>query len=245
MACKPLFEVGADFQPAGGDEVADAGYALLFAVGLRGAAGGAAYLPDGFAPEPVALGAADGRMRRQVLAQSVVVVDGGGHIIQHGPVSAPHQNADFGNPGEFVGHCGEAGHKKVTHGNVSRLGLSEDSLEIFGKCRNAGRVDDIHIRPLAGSPERRCAAVKGTLRAGRGRCDRVGGDCLLSWHNDSPFLLSLLAELESGHSWFSLAAVAVGIADRGYDSRSNNGFVHRNGEGSSHSPARVAGRQVA
>ena len=63
--------------------------------------------------------------------------------------------------------------------------------------------------------------------------------------NDSPFLPSSLSELASGHSWFSLAAVAAGIADRGYDSRSNNGFVHRNGEGSSHSPARVAGRQVA
>ena len=58
----------------------------------------------------------------------------------------------------------------------------------------------------------------------------MGGDCLLSWHNDSPFLLSLLAELAPGHSWFNLPAVAVGIADRGYASRSNNGFVHRNGE---------------
>ena len=47
--------------------------------------------------------------------------------------------------------------------------------------------------------------------------------------NDSPFLPSLLAELETGHSWFSLAAGAVIIADRGYDSRRNNEFVHRNG----------------
>ena len=47
--------------------------------------------------------------------------------------------------------------------------------------------------------------------------------------NDSPFLPSPLAKLASGHSRFSLAAGAVVIADRGYDSRSNNGFVHRNG----------------
>ena len=92
---QPLFEVGADFQPAGGDEVADAGYALLFAVGLRGAAGGVAYLPGGFTPEPVALGAADGRMRRQIFAQGVVVVDGGGYVVQDCPVGASHQDADF------------------------------------------------------------------------------------------------------------------------------------------------------
>ena len=47
--------------------------------------------------------------------------------------------------------------------------------------------------------------------------------------NDSPFLPSLLAELETGHSWFSLAAGVVVIADRGYDSKDNNEFVHRNG----------------
>ena len=47
--------------------------------------------------------------------------------------------------------------------------------------------------------------------------------------NDSPFLPSLLAKLETGHSWFSLAASAAIIADRGYDSRRNNEFVHRNG----------------
>ena len=47
--------------------------------------------------------------------------------------------------------------------------------------------------------------------------------------NDSPFLPSLLAELETSHSWFSLAVGAVVIADRGYDSRRNNEFVHRNG----------------
>ena len=47
--------------------------------------------------------------------------------------------------------------------------------------------------------------------------------------NDSPFLPSPLAELASGHSWFSLAAGAVVIADRGYDSRSNNVLLHRNG----------------
>ena len=47
--------------------------------------------------------------------------------------------------------------------------------------------------------------------------------------NDSPFLPSPLAELASGHSWFSLPAGVVVIADRRYDSRSNNAFVHRNG----------------
>ena len=47
--------------------------------------------------------------------------------------------------------------------------------------------------------------------------------------NDSPFLPSLLAELETSHSWFSLAAGVVVIADRGYDSKDNNEFVHRNG----------------
>ena len=47
--------------------------------------------------------------------------------------------------------------------------------------------------------------------------------------NDSPFLPSLLAELETSHSWFSLPASAVVIADRGYDSKDNNEFVHRNG----------------
>ena len=57
----------------------------------------------------------------------------------------------------------------------------------------------------------------------------MGGECLLSWRNDSPFLLSLLAELAPGHSWFSLPAGMVVISDLGYDSRSNNGFVHRNG----------------
>ena len=36
----PLFEAGADFQPAGGDQVADVGYALLFAAGLRRGTGG-------------------------------------------------------------------------------------------------------------------------------------------------------------------------------------------------------------
>ena len=47
--------------------------------------------------------------------------------------------------------------------------------------------------------------------------------------NDSPFLLALLAELASRHPWFSLPAGAVVIADRGYDSKDNNEFVHRNG----------------
>ena len=47
--------------------------------------------------------------------------------------------------------------------------------------------------------------------------------------NDSRFLLPLLAELASRHPWFSLTAGVVVIADRGYDSRRNNEFVHRNG----------------
>ena len=96
---QPLFEVGADFQPAGGDEVANAGYALLFAVRLRRTAGGAAHLPGQFSAQLVALGAADGRMRRQVFAQGVVVVDGGGYVVQDCPVGASHQDADFGDAG--------------------------------------------------------------------------------------------------------------------------------------------------
>ena len=47
--------------------------------------------------------------------------------------------------------------------------------------------------------------------------------------NDSPFSPAPLAELASGHPWFSLPAGAVVIDDRGYDSRDNNAFVHRNG----------------
>ena len=39
--------------------------------------------------------------------------------------------------------------------------------------------------------------------------------------NDSPFLPPLLEGLASGHSWFSLAAGAVVIANWGYDSRRN------------------------
>ena len=47
--------------------------------------------------------------------------------------------------------------------------------------------------------------------------------------NNSPFLPLLLAKLASGHSKFSLPTGAVVIDDRGYDSRDNNAFVHRNG----------------
>ena len=47
--------------------------------------------------------------------------------------------------------------------------------------------------------------------------------------NDSRFLLPLLKGLESGHPWFRLASGAVVIADRGYDSKDNNAFVHQNG----------------
>ena len=47
--------------------------------------------------------------------------------------------------------------------------------------------------------------------------------------NDSPFSPAPLAELASGHPWFSLLAGAMVIDDRGYDSKSNNAFVHRNG----------------
>ena len=47
--------------------------------------------------------------------------------------------------------------------------------------------------------------------------------------NDSPFLPSPLAELTPGHSWFSLPAGTVVIADWGYASGSNNAFAHRNG----------------
>ena len=89
-------------------------------------------------------------MRRQVLAQRVVVVDGGGYVVQDCPVGASHQDADFSDAGEFVGHGGEAGHKEIAHGNIGRPGLSEDGLEILGEGGNAGGVDDVHIRPLAG-----------------------------------------------------------------------------------------------
>ena len=47
--------------------------------------------------------------------------------------------------------------------------------------------------------------------------------------NDSRFLLPRLKRLASGHPWFRLASGAVVIADRGYDSKGNNEFVHRNG----------------
>ena len=57
----------------------------------------------------------------------------------------------------------------------------------------------------------------------------LGMDVTTAKRNDSRFLLPLLEGLASGHSWFSLAAGAVVIADRGYDSRRNNEFVHRNG----------------
>ena len=49
---QPLFEIDADLQPTGDDQIADAGYALLLAVGLRRGAGGYAYLPSGMSTEP-------------------------------------------------------------------------------------------------------------------------------------------------------------------------------------------------
>ena len=47
--------------------------------------------------------------------------------------------------------------------------------------------------------------------------------------NDSRFLLPRLKGLASGHLWFRLASGAVVIAGRGYDSKDNNEFAHRNG----------------
>ena len=47
--------------------------------------------------------------------------------------------------------------------------------------------------------------------------------------NVSRFLLPRLKGLASGQHWFRLASGAVVIADRGYDSKDNNSFVHRNG----------------
>ncbi len=47
--------------------------------------------------------------------------------------------------------------------------------------------------------------------------------------NDSPLLQPLLEKAESQNGWFSLGPGSAVMADRGYDSRSNNEYVHRRG----------------
>ena len=152
---QPLLQVGADFQPAGGDEVADADDALLCGVGLRHGGGGAAHLPGGFLPQPADFGAPQRARRRQVFAQSVVVVDGGGNVLQHTPVGAPHQDSDVRQPGKFMRHRSKAGHKKVADRNVGRLGLGQNGLEIIRKSRVAGSVEDVHCNTPGCSPAAR------------------------------------------------------------------------------------------
>lgn len=47
--------------------------------------------------------------------------------------------------------------------------------------------------------------------------------------NDSPTLRPLIEQAEAEHDWFQLGASSVVIADRGYDSKPNNEYVHRRG----------------
>ena len=46
---------------------------------------------------------------------------------------------------------------------------------------------------------------------------------------DSPMLIRLLKQAETEHAWFQLGPDSVVTADRGYDSKSNNAYVHRKG----------------